>query len=81
MINITLGVGLPALVFCCTEFLKDFRVDDYVKIAQREANRYCMYVVTLLHYLFLYLTDVVHSSAMYVCMCAACSCLRVFFWW
>ena len=63
MINITLGVGLPALVFCCTEFLKDFHVDDYIKIAQREANRYCMYVVTLLHYIWLML------SILLPCMC------------
>eukprot|EP01036_Dinobryon_divergens_P022333 gene22334-30578_t len=54
VINITLGVGLPALLFCFSEFLNDFRVDDYIKIAQKEANSLflltCLLLVVILTY-------------------------------
>ena len=54
VINITLGVGLPALLFCFSEFLNDFLVDDYIKIAQKEANRY-------VHYMFFFIIDLISS--------------------
>lgn len=40
MINITLGLGLPALLYCVSQFLTDLRVDDYLKVSRKESERY-----------------------------------------
>ena len=73
VINITLGVGLPALLYCFTEFLNDFRVDDYIKVAQKEANRYVQYMFYFIrnfkpHISFLSAVNLLRSLFLLTCL-------------